>query len=203
MQRLPATGASITYITSYSNQWPAGEKHIWDSHGSKDIDVNIGASQYTLIQYFYCIYIKLVTCRGCANCRMCACDLWASSAEMFITLWALINWRSALNGAGVSACWWRELQYWPRHMQISLRGQLLHTHTNAHPYSMKQQNLPLTTANISVAQPVGIMRLETHQIGFGRFSILFLCSLGKKRIFETTRTSSWYLIKPAESRINN
>lgn len=46
---------------------------------------------------------------------------------------------------------------------------------------MKQQNLPLTTANISVAQPVGIMRLETHQIGFGRFSILFLCSLEKKK----------------------
>lgn len=32
-------------------------------------------------------------------------------------------------------------------MQISLRGQVLRTHTNAHPYSMKQQNLPLTTAN--------------------------------------------------------
>lgn len=148
-------------VLSYSNQCPAGQKHRRDAHGSEDTDVTIGASQYTLIQYFYCIYTKLVTCRGCADHRMYAYDLWAFSAAMFITLWALINWRSALNAAGVSACWWRELQYCPRHMQISLRGQLLRTHTNAHRYSMKQQNLPLTTANISVAPPIRIIRLET------------------------------------------
>lgn len=36
--------------------------------------------------------------------QLCVADLCVSSAEMFTARWAFINWRSALNSGGVSAC---------------------------------------------------------------------------------------------------